>query len=112
MLENLISNTSPLVFFIGIIGYFVKTILHYNYLKRTNKNLENLNFLEFFGQFKYRSEAIEAMLPFFLKKKNTESLPEEDREECEQLEKYIKICLWIFYIGFIYMALAVFLNEK
>ncbi len=110
MLELIIEYILPLTLGIGFVAFGIKVYLNFKYFKTVKNYPPDLTYFQFTRSFKYFGEAIETILPFFLKN-SLKTLTEDEKLICKKLEKYILICLIMFYIGILTIPIGIKLQE-
>jgi hypothetical protein len=110
MPDLIINIIFPIIFGLGIIALYIKSYLNFKYFKIAYHYPVNLKYFQFLGSFKYFGDIFQIILPFFLKI-NLESLTDEEKLLCTKLEKYMFICLIIFYIGLLIIPLGIKLQK-
>ena len=110
MIEILLLYILPTLFFIGFGGLFIKPYLNFKYYKIVYSYPHDLKYFQFINSFKYLTDNIWTVLPFFLKN-NLETLTDEKQLICRKLEKHIFICLTMLYIGMATIPIGIKLQE-
>ena len=110
MPDIIINIIFPFILGLGFIALHIKTYLNFKYFKIAYHYPVNLNFFQFLSSFKHFGDSFQIILPFFLKI-NLESLTDEEKLLCTKLEKYMFICLIIFYLGLLFIPLGIKLQN-
>jgi hypothetical protein len=110
MLEFLIEYILPLIIGIGFVAFGMKVYFNFKYFKTVKNYQTNLTYFQFISSFKHFRDAFETILPFFLKN-SLKTLTEDEKLICRKLEKYILICLILFYIGMLTIPIGIKLQE-
>lgn len=96
---------------IGVIAFGMKNYLHFKYFKITKNYPGELTYWNFNNSFAtYFVDQISTFFPFFIKTQNTD-LNKVDLNKLKTLEKYIKICLILFYVGILMIPLCLKLQD-
>jgi len=96
----------PILLMIGFIAMIFKTILHFKYCKIINGYPEELKFFQFLGKAKYIKAQVSIVLPLFFETDKS-SISEAKRVRCLKLERSIRMCLFLFYLGFLTIPIGI-----
>lgn len=106
-METLIHKVLPTILTFGITAFGIKYYLHFKYFKIVKKYPKGLTFWDFNNSIlTYFIDQLSAFFPFFVKSKTIE-LNMEDLGKAKKLEKLIKLCLILIYIGLLMIPLGI-----
>jgi hypothetical protein len=110
MPELIIEYILPFLLGIGFVAFGMKAYFNFKYFKIVYNYPTDLTYSQFISSFRHFWAAFETILPFYLKN-NLETLTEDEKLICRKLEKYMFICLTMFYIGLLTIPIGIKLQE-
>ena len=112
MPELIIKYIIPFLLGIGFVAFGMKVYFNFKYFKIVYGYPTDLTYFQFNGSFRFRYfwDSFETILPFYLKR-NLEALTEDEKLICTKMEKYMFICLTLFYIGMLTIPIGIKLQE-
>jgi len=110
MIELTFRYILPFLLGIGFVALGLKGFFNFKYFKIVYNYPTELTYFQFIGSFRHFWSAFQTLLPFYLKK-NLETLTDDRKLICRKMEKYMFICLTMFYIGMLTIPLGIKLQE-
>lgn len=110
MLDVLINIIFPSLLLIGFLALGIKHFLNFKYFKIAYRYPTNLTYFKFLSSFRYFGDIFLTILPIYFKIR-LENVTDREKQICEHLEKYMQICLTLFYIGLIIIPISLKLQE-
>ena len=99
------------IIIIGFIALAIKNYLHFRYFKIVKNYPKGLDYFDFLWPFnKYFFDQLQVTFPFFLTEYKG-GLSKEHADKAKRLEKYIFICLILFYLGISMIVIGKILEE-
>jgi len=98
-MHNLLTNIIfPSLLLIGFIALGIKHFLNFKYFKIAYRYPSDLTYFKFLSSFQYFIDIFLTIIPIYFKI-NLVNINDKEKLICRRLEKHMKICLILFYIG-------------